>query len=108
MLTDKQKQEILNALRSGGKLAIKPTKTQSGGLLGTILASIGIPLAIEAFKKMTGKGAPRIGREGGRAPRMGMYPYQPPPFFDQWGRNTVGMGTEKKGKGLLLGKNSPL
>ena len=114
LLTDKQKQQILSALQSGGRLLIKPTKTQSGGLLGTILASIGIPLAIEAFKKLTGKGAPRMGREGkgaprmgkfnegGRAPRIGMYPYQPPPFYGQWGD-----GIKKKGKGLLLGKNSP-
>ena len=40
---------------------IKPTKTQKGGLLGTLLASIGIPLAVKAIKKLTGKGAPRIG-----------------------------------------------
>lgn len=47
LLTDKQKQEISNALQSGGRILIKPTKTQSGGLLGTILSSIGIPLAID-------------------------------------------------------------
>ena len=40
---------------------IKPTKTQTGGFRGTLLASIGIPLAVEAIKKLTGKGAPRIG-----------------------------------------------
>ena len=46
---------------------------------------------------MTGKGAPRMGqpKEGYGAPRMGMYP---PPFYG---------GCQKKGKGLLLGKNSP-
>ena len=77
--------------------------------------------AIEAIKKITGKGAPRMGaprmgsdsiKDGGSSPRVGMY--QPPPFFgtlDQSG-NTVGMGMKKKkqkktGKGLLLGKNSP-
>ena len=51
LLTKKQKQDILNALQSGGRLVIKPTNKQSGGLLGSLLASIGIPLAIEAFKK---------------------------------------------------------
>ena len=107
LLTKKQKQDILNALQSGGRLVIKPTNKQSGGLLGSLLASIGIPLAIEAFKKITGKGAPRVGRPkaGKGAPRIGMYD-PPPPFVGQWEKNTVGMG-KKKGKGLLLGKNSP-
>ena len=62
LLSMKQKKDILDALKSGSGVRIKPTKTQSGGFLGTLLASIGIPLAIEAIKKMTGKGAPRIGR----------------------------------------------
>ena len=82
LLSTKQKQDILNALQSGSGVRIKPTKTQSGGFLGTLLASIGIPLALDLVKKMTGKGAPRIGRppwskNGTGAPRMGM----PPPFF---------------------------
>ena len=51
LLSMKQKQDILNALQSGSGVHIKPTKTQSGGFLGTLLASIGIPLAIEAIKK---------------------------------------------------------
>ena len=38
---------------------IKPTKTQTGVFIGTLLASIGISLAVEAVKKLTGKGAPR-------------------------------------------------
>ena len=51
---------------------VKPSKKQSGGLLGTMLASIGIPLAIEAVKSVFGKGAPRIGRPKGKgAPRIG-------------------------------------
>ena len=100
-MTSSQKQQLISALQSGGQVFVIPTKRQSGGLLGSLLASIGIPLAIEAFKKMTGKGAPRMGRpkEGYGAPRMGMYP---PPFYGQWGE-----GCKKKGKGLLLGKNSP-
>ena len=101
LLTSSQKQQLISALQSGGQVFVIPTKRQSGGLLGSLLASIGIPLAIEAFKKMMGKGAPRMGRpkEGYGAPRMGMYP---PPFYGQWGE-----GCKKKGKGLLLGKNSP-
>ena len=40
---------------------IKSIKTQTGGFLGTLLASIGIPLAIDVIKKITGENAPRIG-----------------------------------------------
>ena len=112
LLSTKQKQDILNALQSGSGVRIKPTKTQSGGFLGTLLASIGIPLALDLVKKMTGKGAPRIGRpprfkNGTGAPRMGM----PPPFYSYppyvTGNGKKKKKTTKKGKGLLLGKNSP-
>ena len=116
LLTNKQKKDILNSLQSGGQLVVKPTKSQYGGFLGTLLASIGIPLAIEAIKKITGKGAPRMGSElikGHGAPRLGMY--QPPPFIGTWEQARKGGGkkkkapkkTKKSGAGLLLGKNSP-
>ena len=49
LLTTKQKQDILNSLQSGGQIVVKPTKSQYGGFLGTLLASIGLPLAIEAI-----------------------------------------------------------
>ena len=113
LLTDKQKRDILNSIQSGGQLVMKPTKSQYGGFLGTLLASIGIPLAVEAIKKMTG-GAPRMGSEleGHGAPRIGMY--QPPPFIGTWEQARKGGGKKKKskkqktsGEGLLLGKNSP-
>ena len=48
LLTNKQKKDILNSLQSGGQIVVKPTKSQYGGFLGTLLASIGLPLAIEA------------------------------------------------------------
>ena len=38
------------------------TKTQMGRVLGTILATTGIPLAVELVKKIAGRGAPRLGR----------------------------------------------
>ena len=47
------------AVQSGGKVIVKSTKTQTGGFLGSLLASIGIPIAIEAFKRMIGSGGPR-------------------------------------------------
>ena len=110
LLSNKQKKDILNALQTGSGVHIKPTKVQTGGFLGTLLASIGIPLALEAFKKMTGSGVPRIGRppkqDGGAAPRLGVY-QPPPPFFGTWEQEGGGGKKKKSGKGLLLGKNSP-
>lgn len=102
-LSEKQKKDIVNALQTGSGVHIKPTKTQSGGFLGALLASIGVPLALEAVKKLAGRGAPRVGssaprvgtKKGGRgAPRIGAYQI-PPPFFGTW-ENQVGMGTKKK------------
>ena len=128
-MTNKQKQDILTALQSGGQVVVKPSKKQSGGLLGTMLASIGIPLVLEMAKnlfgkgaaggadgaggagaprlgKPKGKGAPRIGRPKGKgAPRLGTPFQRPPPFFGNWGQ---GMEKKKsKGEGLLLGSKSP-
>ena len=53
LLTKKQKEQIVSAIHTGGQLVVKPTKTQSGGFLGTLLASIGIPLLMNA---LSGKG----------------------------------------------------
>ena len=123
LLTKKQKEQILAALQSGGQVMVKPSAKQSGGMLGTILASIGIPLALEMAKKVFGKGAPRVGRPKGKgaprvgrpkgkgAPRLGAPFQRPPPFFGTWGQ---GMGEKKSkgksaavGRGLLLGEKSP-
>ena len=126
LLTSKQREQILAALQTGGQIVVKPSANQSGGALGALLASIGIPLAIEAVKKVFGKGAPRIGRPKGKgaprigrpkgkgAPRIGRpkgasvhFPLAPPPpFVGNW-EKTVGMGKKSKGKGLLLGEKSP-
>ena len=70
LLTNKQKQEILTALQSGGQVVVKPSAKQSGGMLGTILASIGIPLALDMVKNLFGKGAPRVGRPKGKGARQ--------------------------------------
>jgi len=58
LLSAKQKKDILEALQSGSGVSIQPTKTQSGGFLGTLPASIGIPMVLKA---LTGRGAPQIG-----------------------------------------------
>ena len=110
LLTDKQKRDILNSVQSGGQLVLKPTKSQYGGFLGTLLASIGIPLAVEAIKKMTG-GAPRMGSklEGHGAPRIGMY--QPPPFIGTWEQARKGGGKKKKkkiGRWTVAGKKQSI
>ena len=96
LLSEKQKRDIINAIQTGSGVHIKPTKKQTGGFLGTLLASIGVPLALEAFKKMV----------GGSAPRMGVY-QPPPPFYGTWEENSGGGKKKKLGDGLLLGKNSP-
>ena len=44
LLASKQRQDILNALQTGGQLVVKPTKTQQGGFLSTLLASVRVPL----------------------------------------------------------------
>ena len=131
LLTNKQKEQILTALQSGGQVMVKPTAKQSGGALGALLASIGIPLAIEAVKSVFGKGAPRIGRPKGKgaprigrpkggkgAPRLGGPFQRPPPIVGNWEQATSwgrGMGKKKskkgerakRGEGLLLGSKSP-
>ena len=49
LLSAKQTKDILDALQSGSSVVIKPTKTQSGGFHGTLLASIGIPLVLKSL-----------------------------------------------------------
>ena len=152
LLTKKQKEQIVSAIHTGGQLVVKPTKKQSGGFLGTLLTSIGVPLLLNA---LTGKGlqvdrrrsrrsanvyAPKTGQPGrglqvdkhGLTGSVPIYVpsalnkdgglivpshYRSPPFIGTWG-NPIGLGVKpkkdiqkknnkKKGKGLLLGKNSP-
>ena len=115
MLTNAQKTLIGKGLQSGKGIVLKPTKRQiHGGLLGT-LAAIGIPMAIELASKIFGQGlqTPRkAGGKGLQTPRkagMGLqvsqkpFLWQPPPFYGTW----EGQGRGAKGKGLLLGENSP-
>ena len=135
LLTKKQKEQIVSAIHTGGQIIIKPTKTQSGGFLGTLLASIGVPLLLNA---LTGRGlqvdnkrskrsanvhVPKLQNNKSKTSKDGglvlpMMEYRPPPFIGTWD-DQIGLGvvkpkkkmpakkTQKKGKGLLLGKNSP-
>ena len=117
-LTKSQIDLINKMFQSGGRVVIKPTRKQiEGGFLGT-LASIGIPMAISLVSKMFGGGL-QVDRRGSSNTANvyvpptdgGGYPYRSPPFIGTW-ENPIGMGVKKKktkskGKGLLLGKNSP-
>ena len=91
----------------GSQLVIKPTRTQQGGFLGTLLASLGVPLLLNA---LAGKGlqADRTGTtntmpiyvRGGTTNGHGIYnpyPYMSPPFFGSW-NNPVSAGVKKKKK----------
>ena len=116
MLTKAQRTLIGKGLQSGKGIVLKPTKRQiHGGFLGT-LAAIGIPMAIELASKIFGSGAgqglqvPRKAGMGLQVPRKAAaglqvsqkpFLWQPPPFYGTW------EGQGKKGKGLLLGENSP-
>ena len=56
-------------------------------------------LLLKQLKKITGKGAPRMGSDlikGHGAPRLGMY--QPSPFIGTWEQARKGGGKKKKKK----------
>ena len=94
-LTTAQKKKIVSALRSGAGISrFRLTKSQHGGVLGTVLASIGVPLLINA---LTGEGLQVDGPSGSRRrrnvyvprstpkPKGGLVlPYQTPPLIGTW------------------------
>ena len=90
LLTPKQKRDLAAAYSLPSDLNFRVTQKQVGNGIGTILASIGIPLVIDAVKKLTGGSAVRMGSRGGAAPRIG----RPPPFIGSW----EGRGKKKKKK----------
>ena len=113
--------DLINKLaQSGKRVYIKPTPSQiNGGFLGT-LASIGIPMALSLLPKLFGSGL-QVDSGGYNTSNIYVpppppssygkgYPYQSPPFIGSW-ENPIGMGIKKKkskkGRGLILGKNSP-
>ena len=101
LLTPKQRNDLAQAHNLAQDMLFKITQKQVGNGIGTVLASTGIPLVLDALKGLTGRGVgrggPRIGSSrGGAAAQIGA----PPPFLGSWGKGG-------KGKGLLLGKNSP-
>ena len=122
LLTTKQKKDILNALQTGSGVHIRPTKVQTGGFLGTLLASIGIPLVLDTLKSLTGSGAPQMGLPKQRQPRslpnkptptnknqdggLLVPTYRTPPFIGSWPDQTIGLGTKKTKKKAPKKKSS--
>ena len=89
LLTKGQIGDLARAHKLGEDLLFKMTQRQVGNGIGTLIASIGIPMLIDALKGGSIKGgAPRMGSprsNGGAAVRIGM-PMAPPPFIGTWGR----------------------
>ena len=95
LLTKGQIGDLARAHKLGEDLLFKLTQKQVGSGIGTLLASIGIPMIIDALKggSIKGRGGVRMGQsDGGGSPRIGM-PMAPPPFIGTWGR---GRGKKKK------------
>ena len=90
--------DLARAHQLGKDLLFRINQKQVGNGIGTLLASMGIPLLIDAFKGGSGVRMGGPGSSGSGSPRIGM----PPPYIGTWGR-----GKKKSGKGLILGKNSP-
>ena len=108
LLTKGQIGDLARAHKLGEDLLFKITQKQVGSGIGTLLASIGIPMIIDALKggSIKGRGAPRIGapRIGRGGPRMGgprssggaaVMPMAPPPFIGTWGRGKKKKRTKK-------------
>ena len=96
LLTKGQIGDLARAHKLGEDLLFRLTQRQVGSGIGTLLASIGIPMIIDALKggSIKGRGGVRMGKsDGGGGPRMGM-PMAPPPFIGTWGRGKK----KKKGK----------
>ena len=93
LLNKGQIRDLAKAHKDGSDMLFKITQKQVGNGIGTLLASIGLPLIIDAIKgKGVGRGGPRIGKvSGGAGPQIGL----PPPFIGNW-RGTRGRGKKKR------------
>ena len=107
LLTKGQIGDLARAHKGGEDLLFRLTQRQVGNGIGTLIASIGIPMLIDALKggSIKGRGGPRMGKsDGGGGPRMGM-PMAPPPFIGTWGR---GGKKKKKVKKPKFHKDIPM
>ena len=93
LLNKGQIRDLAKAHKDGSDLLFKITQKQVGNGIGTLLASIGIPMILDAIKGRGG--GPRIGKmSGGAGPRIGMA-MNPPPFIGNWS-STSGRGKKKR------------
>ena len=96
LLNKGQIRDLARAHKDGSDMLFKITQKQVGNGIGTILASIGIPMILDAFKgRSVGRGGPRMDKTGGAVPRIGM-PMYPPPYIGTWGR-----GKKKRREGKV-------
>ena len=104
LLTKKQLSDVMNAINMGLDVVIKPTKAQTGRGIGTILASIGIPMLLDA---VLGKGLQVDSRRSRRSLPVHVpekdgglvlpLNYRSPPFYGSWDNNNmIGYGRSKK------------
>jgi len=98
-LTRKQVGDLARGLARGDpNVLLRLSQKQMGSGLGSILASIGIPVAVDSVSKLfkKGSGAPQMGApplpksKGGSAPQIG----QLLPFIGTWDK-TMGYGTKQ-------------
>ena len=83
LLNKGQIRDLAKAHQNGSDMLFKITQKQVGNGIGSIIASIGIPMILDAIR---GRGGPRIGKaSGGGGPRIGP-PMAPPPYIGTWGR----------------------
>ena len=88
LLTKGQIGDLARAHKGGEDLLFKINQKQVGNGIGTLIASIGIPMILDALKggSIKGRGGVRMGQSyGGGGPRIGM-PMAQPPFIGTWGR----------------------
>ena len=92
LLNKGQIRDLAKAHKDGSDMLFKITQKQVGNGIGSILASIGIPMILDAIRgKGVGSGGPRIGKISGQgSPRIGL----PPPYIGNWS-STSGRGKKK-------------
>ena len=102
LLNKGQIRDLAKAHKDGSDMLFKITQKQVGNGIGTLLASIGIPMILDAIRgKGVGRGGPRIGKvSGGAGPQIGL----PPPFIGNW----RGRGKKKNGLKLRFKRTVPM
>ena len=100
LLNKGQIRDLARAHGDGSDMLFKITQKQVGNGIGSKLASIGIPMIIDAIRgRGVARGGPRIGKSGGAGPRIGP-PMAAPPFIGTW-PSTSGRGKKKRRKGKV-------